>query len=68
MKILMKELRELQIKYAAKILMCDCNLVNSDFEKELHRFRSVPEEEKKRLRKAAFETIKLRVSAKFEVK
>ncbi|PWA87075.1 transcription factor, MADS-box [Artemisia annua] len=39
----------------------------NDIDKEVHRFKNVPDEEKKRLRRAAFETIKLRVSAKFEV-
>lgn len=62
-----KELKELRIKYAVKILLSDCNLVKSDIDKEVHRFRSVPDEEKKRLRKDAFETIKLRVSTKCDV-
>ena len=31
----MKELRELRIKYAAKILLSDCNLVKSDFDREM---------------------------------
>lgn len=63
----MKELKELRIKYAVKILLSDCNLVKSDIDKEVHRFRSVPDEEKKRLRKDAFERIKLRVSTKLDV-
>ena len=62
-----KELMGLRFKYAVKILLSDCNLVKSDIDKEVHRFRNVPEEEKKRLRKDAFEKIKLRVSTKFEV-
>ena len=64
----LKELKDLRIKYAVKILLSDCNLVESDIDKEVHAFRSVPDEEKKRLRKAAFETIKMRVANKFEVK
>lgn len=63
----MKELKELRIKYAVKILLSDCNLVKSDIDKEVHRFRNVPDEEKKRLRKDVFERIKLRVSTKFDV-
>ena len=62
-----KELNELRIKYAVKMLLSDCNLVKSDIDREVHRFRNVPEEEKKQLRKAAFETIKLRVSSKLDV-
>ncbi|PWA87360.1 hypothetical protein CTI12_AA128140 [Artemisia annua] len=57
-----KELRELRIKYATKILLSELNLVKSDFDKEVHGFRNIPVEEKKRLQMAAFETIKLRVS------
>ncbi|PWA47599.1 ulp1 protease family, C-terminal catalytic domain-containing protein [Artemisia annua] len=64
----LKELRDLHIKYAVKILLSDCNLVKSDIDKEVHAFRSVPDEEKKGLQKAAFETIKSRVTNKFEVK
>lgn len=62
-----KELNGLHIKYAVKMLLSDCNLVKSDIDREVHRFRNVPQEEKKRLRKDAFETLKLRVSTKFEV-
>ena len=64
----LKELRDLRIKYAVKILLSDCNLVKSEIDKEVNAFRNVPVEEKNRLRMAAFETIKLRVSTKFEVK
>ena len=63
----LKELKGLRIKYAVKILLSECNLVKSNIDREVHRFRNVPEEEKKRLRKDAFEKIKLRVSTKFEV-
>ncbi|PWA88824.1 ulp1 protease family, C-terminal catalytic domain-containing protein [Artemisia annua] len=62
------QLRDLRIKYAVKILLSDCNLVKTDIDKEVNAFRNVPVEEKKRLRMAALETIKLRVSTKFEVK
>ncbi|PWA66146.1 RNA-directed DNA polymerase, eukaryota [Artemisia annua] len=62
----LKELRDLRIKYAVKILLSDCNLVKTDIDKEVNAFRNVPDEEKKRLRMAAFETIKLRVATKFE--
>ena len=62
-----KELNELRIKYAVKMLLSDCNLVKSDIDREVHRFRNVPEEEKKQLRDGAFETIKLRVSSKLDV-
>ena len=64
----LRELRDLRIKYAVKILLSDCNLVKTDVDKEVHAYRNVPVEEKKRLRMATFETIKLRVSTKFEVK
>ena len=63
-----KELRDLRIKYAVKILLSECNLLKGDIDKEVHAFRSVADEEKKRLRKAAFETIKMRVANKFDLK
>jgi hypothetical protein len=49
------ELRELRIKYVAKILLSDFNLVKSEFEREAHGFRNLPLAEKKRLHGAAFE-------------
>ena len=48
--------------------MSDCNFVKSDLEKEAHGFTNLPMEEKKGLHRTAFETIKLRVLTKFEVK
>ncbi|PWA72323.1 ulp1 protease family, C-terminal catalytic domain-containing protein [Artemisia annua] len=62
----LNELRDLRIKYAVKILLSDCNLVKTDIDKEVNAYRNVPAEEKKRLRMAASETIKSRVSTKFE--
>ncbi|PWA74635.1 RecF/RecN/SMC [Artemisia annua] len=56
-----KELRDLRIKYAAKILLADCNKVKKEFEIEIEAFRRLPPEEKERLEVDAFKKIKSRV-------
>ena len=56
-----KELRDLRIKYAAKILLADCNKLKKQFEIETEAFRRLPPEEKERLEVDVFKRIKKRV-------
>ena len=56
-----KELRDLRVKYAAKILLADCNKVKKEFEKETEVFRRLPPAEKDRLEVDVFKRIKKRV-------
>ena len=56
----MKELCDLHRKYAAKILLADCNNAKKEFEIEKHGFRILPDEEKKWLEAESFKNIKRR--------
>nr|GEZ66285.1 ulp1 protease family, C-terminal catalytic domain-containing protein [Tanacetum cinerariifolium] len=53
-----KELRDLYRKYAAKILLADCNQITSEFEIETKTFKSLPLKERQRLEVDAFKRIK----------
>nr|GEV03794.1 DNA polymerase alpha catalytic subunit [Tanacetum cinerariifolium] len=44
------QINELRIKYVANILLADCNKAKSKFEQETHAFKTLPVEEKKRLK------------------
>ncbi|GKA63303.1 hypothetical protein Tco_0762909 [Tanacetum coccineum] len=56
----LRQINELRYKYTAKILLADCNKAKSKFEQETYAFKTVPVEEKKRLRAEACEKIKQR--------
>ena len=55
-----KELCDMRHKYAAKILLADCNDAKKAFEIEVQGFRIIPDEEKNRLEAEAFKNIKRR--------
>ncbi|GKA49052.1 hypothetical protein Tco_0742010 [Tanacetum coccineum] len=57
----LRQINELQYKYATKILLADCNKAKSKFEQETHAFKTLPVEEKKRLKAEACKKIKQRV-------
>ncbi|GKC18749.1 hypothetical protein Tco_1020899 [Tanacetum coccineum] len=57
----LRQINELLYKYSAKILLADYNKAKSKFEQETHAFKTLPVEEKKRLRAKACEKIKQRV-------
>nr|GEU81929.1 hypothetical protein [Tanacetum cinerariifolium] len=49
-----KQINDLQYKYAVKILLADWNKAKSMVEQETHAFKTLPVEEKKRLRAETF--------------
>ncbi|GJX04119.1 hypothetical protein Tco_0190035 [Tanacetum coccineum] len=63
-----KQINDLRYKYAAKILLADCNKAKSMVEQETHAFKILPVEEKKRLRAEAFEKNQTTCCADVELK